>query len=84
MNVLADAVKLAATALAERIKVDDPWSEVTARIPPGVFSPGSVHGFAWYLEGASSVAAASVKDICKWLRKCKYKKDMELFAQSDL
>jgi len=83
-NVLAGMVRLAGRAVAGRVKIGDPWREVRVRIPPGAFSSGSVRSFAWYLEGESVVSMASVKDICKWLRKCKYKRDPELFDQSDL
>jgi len=48
------------------------------------FGAGSRRPFAEYLNGESRVQVQSVEDICRWLQRCEYVRDSELFNQRDV
>ena len=61
----------------------DAWRSLPWGIPHELYGAGSTHPFGWYLEGESTVPAASLTDICAWLRGCEYRRDPELFNLPD-
>lgn len=61
----------------------DPWSRRARGVPPSRFSHGCRHEWAWYFDGISNVRAKSVRDVCRWLRRCKYVHDRLLFQEDD-
>jgi hypothetical protein len=63
--------------------VRDPWERINHRVAATKFGPGSTHDFAWYFEGASSVAVSSLDDVQEWLLGCHYETDPELFQLED-
>lgn len=59
------------------------WHKKESCVPRYKFGKGAKHDFSWYFKGESGVSVRSVKQICKWLRKCKYVSDEELFFEED-
>jgi hypothetical protein len=69
--------------LVQSIPAADPWERLSYSPPAQSLGRGSVHEFAWYLEGETTVAVASVDDVCAWLLDCEYVCDPELFHEDD-
>lgn len=61
----------------------DAWAYIDHPVPHHYFGEGSRREFGWYLQGASTVAVASIEDIQRWLLRCTYKRDEALFGMSD-
>ncbi len=61
----------------------DPWERLGFTVPAHTLGRGSIHEFAWYLEGESSVAVGNVDEVCAWLLECEYVRDPELFHEDD-
>ncbi len=59
------------------------WHRRESQVPRYNFGKGAKKEFSWYFEGKSKVDVRSVKDICKFLSKCEYMTDMELFVEDD-
>ena len=62
----------------------DPWAHVEHPVPFRYFGLGSKRDFRWYLEGKSTVAAANLEQIQRWLLTCAYQRDEILFGDPDL
>jgi hypothetical protein len=60
------------------------WHHVPVVVPYRSFGMGSQRPFSWYFEGESSVKVKKYREVCKWLVKCKYKKDAALFGRPDV
>ena len=60
------------------------WHQIPVVVPYRHFGMGSVRPFDWYFEKSSAVPVKKYNDICKWLVKCKYKKDSDLFGRPDV
>lgn len=69
--------------LARSTEGNDPWDRFPFRVPLQRFGRGSYRPFPWYFEGESSVAVASVDEICDWLLECQYTHDEVLFNEPD-
>ena len=65
------------------VEDEDAWRAVDHHAPVLQYGPGCIHEFKWYMEGESRVKVTSVNDVCRWLRRCKYVSDVELFNQDD-
>ena len=59
------------------------WHKRASDVPRYNFGKGAKKDFAWYFEGTSRVQVKSLKEICKWLAKCGYMSDRELFVEDD-
>ena len=60
------------------------WHHIPVVVPYRKFAMGSHRPFSWYLEKESSVKVKNYREVCKWLSRCKYKKDVELFGKADV
>lgn len=60
-----------------------PWQRIPAIVPRNEFGKGCVHDFSWFFQGKTKVRVNSVEDVCRWLCKCKYVEDRELFMEDD-
>ena len=69
--------------LIRSIPVDDPWKKHISKIAKHRFGSGNIHEWQWYFEGSSDVHIGSLRDICRWLKKCEYVGDKELFQEDD-
>jgi hypothetical protein len=58
-----------------------PWERVWYRPPADRL--GSRQDFGWYMRGESTVAVASLEEICDWLLSCSYAGDRELFGENE-
>jgi len=65
------------------VPVPDPWQRLNYRIPAKRYGPGSIHDFAWYFDGTSTVATSSIDDVQQWLIGCEYVSDPDLFRVPD-
>lgn len=61
----------------------DPWARLHLDCAPLAFGAGSTRSFSDYFRGVSRVAAASLDDVCSWLRGCECLSDEALFLQED-
>ena len=59
------------------------WHKSKSKVPRYAFGKGAKKDFSWYFEGDSKVKVKSIKDICRWLSKCTYASDQELFLEDD-
>lgn len=59
------------------------WHKKAAQVPRYKFGQGAVKEFSWFFEGKCKVKVKTVRDICKWLVKCKYMSDMDIFMEED-
>ena len=63
--------------------VSDPWEKVSASIVIQAFAPGSRMDVDWYFTGRSKVRVESLEDVQRWLWRCDYVADAELFREPD-
>lgn len=59
------------------------WHKRESQVPRYTFGKGSKKDFSWYFEGKSKVKVKSLREICKWLAKCEYVRDEDLFLEDD-
>lgn len=59
------------------------WHKRESQVPRYTFGKGAIKEFTWYFQGKSQVKVSSLREICKWLSRCKYLSDMELFVEED-
>lgn len=59
------------------------WNSVELPLPPRLLGKGSIREFKTYFDGESRVQVVTVEDVCKWLLRCEYVRDAELFFQDD-
>jgi hypothetical protein len=59
------------------------WHKRESEVPRYNFGKGAKKEFSWYFQGKSKVDMRSVKEICKWLTKCEYMSDIDLFVEDD-
>jgi len=59
------------------------WQKKKSNVPRYHFGKGAKRDFSWYFEGASKIKVTNVTDVCKWLSRCKYVSDDELFLEDD-
>lgn len=69
--------------LLRTVSVDDPWARYEHDVPLHLYGAGARRDFAWYFEGESAVAVATVDEVCAWLQACEYTRDPDLFFESD-
>lgn len=69
--------------MARRPFVSDPWEKVSASIVIQAFAPGSRMDVDWYFTGRSKVRVESLEDVQRWLWRCDYVADAELFREPD-
>jgi hypothetical protein len=67
-----------------KMVTQSPAQKMLAPVAPEHFGKGSISHFSLYLQGKSTVAVKSIRDICAWLVDCKYVSDTELFDHPDL
>jgi hypothetical protein len=60
-----------------------PWKRSKTIVPKNFFGAGAKKDFAWYFEGKSKVEVKNAQEACKWLTRCKYISDKELFMEDD-
>ena len=63
--------------------VSDPWEKLPSYIPIQSFAPGSRMDVDWYFTGRSKVNVESLEDVQRWLWRCDYVPDPELFRVPD-
>jgi hypothetical protein len=83
-SLLARALRPLADLVLRSVRVDDPWERLRGGAAYHLFGPGSRHDFRWYFEGESTVAVATVDELCEWLLACEYACDPDLFNEADL
>ena len=59
------------------------WHKRKSNVPRYTFGKGAKKDFTWYFKGDSAVRTKSVRDICRWLTRCKYLSDEALFVEDD-
>jgi hypothetical protein len=82
-RLLARIVRPILRKLLNDITVEDPWQRSPESISASKFGSGNTHEWAWYFEGRSDVQVSTVKELCRWLSKCKYAYDKALFNEAD-
>ena len=60
-----------------------PFKRVNAIVPKNEFGIGCRHDFRWFFEGKTKIKIKNIDEMCKWLAKCKYVSDKELFMEDD-
>jgi hypothetical protein len=60
------------------------WHHIPVTVPYRHFGNGSQRPFQWYFERESTVVVKKYRDVLKWLARCKYKKDVDLFGRKDV
>ena len=70
-------------ALLRRFPPADPWERIEQALPLRSYGSGARFEFAWYFDGDSAIAVASLDDVRAWLAECEYVTDPHLFQEGD-
>jgi hypothetical protein len=65
------------------IPPQSPWERMSMPVPRKYFGIGSLHEFAHYFSGVSSVPVSGMDDVINWLLNAEYRSDQELFNEVD-
>lgn len=60
-----------------------PWKREPAIVPRHEFGVGCNKPFSWYFEGDTQARIRSLHEALRWLKKCDYVSDKELFMEED-
>jgi hypothetical protein len=62
---------------------EDVWVRLPHQVPLELLGGGCTKELGWYLRGETRIHPGSVDGICRWLRRCEYVHDQDLFNTAD-